>query len=474
LVIRKHKKNKVFDDISRSHENLLFCYYCDSKIENYLNKCIYCEKKFCDTHRLSENHECLAHIVTDVKAFLIDQYQKLDSIKEDHADSFEKRAEILATIKRPGVTIKLCEYIMENFPDSHIAVYLAASQHEKLLEYNQALNLYKKAVEMEPENKLYNRSYNLLGTKLVLEFKKRFRTAKKTFDTIEEKDEEIILKHLSYEDLALKIDELYTPPKLQKMISDMKKGISKNSLNISQQMELIKEKFDIEALPSNPNKYTVDLGNNYSVILDLSEYPKMPKFEFAYFVEEKLSAKVLPEMLHSLRTWSETQPYNLTDVISELKACLGFFRFGKLQISQQFIDLIKQTARDHAPNEMGGFIQLDRWVIWRLRLPQKYFSTPFATGFYKDQLPFMDSSVVGFIHSHTLGPADPSDQDRKTFQMYYINMILGSTEKESSLDQLVVFDRYGKVLEYEITTLLEEEDFLAEEKKSEFKRNIYV
>ena len=141
--------------------------------------------------------------------------------------------------------------------------------------------------------------------------------------------------------------------------------------------------------------------------------------------------------------------------------------FGKMQISQQFINLAKQTAREHAPNEFGAFIQLDRWVIWRLRMPQKYYSTPFVTMYYKDQIPFMDTSVVGFIHSHTLGPADPSDQDRTTFRMYYVNMILGSTKKESSLDQLVVFDREGNVREWEVTNLIEDDVFPIEEKRED-------
>ena len=109
---------------------------------------------------------------------MIDQYQKLDSIEGELDEALVKRAEVLATIKRPGVTIKLCDYIIENFPDSHEAIYLSGSQHEKLKNKRQALNGYKRALEIAPNNNLYSRSYNLLATKLVLEFKKRFRTAK--------------------------------------------------------------------------------------------------------------------------------------------------------------------------------------------------------------------------------------------------------------------------------------------------------
>ena len=100
-----------------------------------MNKCLYCGKRFCDTHRLSENHECLGTIVTDVKAYLIEQYNKLDTEPGEPPEAFLKRAEILATIKRPGVTIKLCEYIMENYPEAHEAVFLAATQYEKLKKY---------------------------------------------------------------------------------------------------------------------------------------------------------------------------------------------------------------------------------------------------------------------------------------------------------------------------------------------------
>jgi len=439
-----------------------------------LTKCAYCGKKFCDTHRLSENHECLAQIVTDVKKYLIAQYEKLDSVVGEPLDALIRRAEILATIKRPGVTIKLCEYIVDNFQDAHEALYLAATQHEKLLEYKQALNLYKEVGEIAPDNNLYDRSYNLLAGKIVLEFKKRFRTARDPFDTLEEKDQDLILLHPSYDELALKVDELYIPAGLKEQIYGLKNKVSKEISTKAQQLELIKENFPIEQLESYPKKYSVDLGNSYSVILDLENYPKPPDFELPSYIEEEFKVETLPNRLYSLRTWLETQPYNLADVISELKACLAFFGFGKLQISQQFLDLVKKTAVEHAPNEMGAFIQLDRWVIWRIRLPGKYFSTPFATGYYNDQIPFMDTSVVGFIHSHTLGPPDPSDPDRKTFQMYYINMILGSNKKESSLDELVVFDRHGKVRDYEVVTLLDEDVFPIEEKKKEDKPDFYL
>lgn len=463
------------DELSGSYENLELCYFCNEKIENYLNKCAYCGKKFCDTHRLRENHDCLAQIVTDIKNYLIEQYTKLEIVEGEPKDDLFRRAGIFATIKRPGITIKLCEYIIENFPDAHEAIFLAATQHEKLKNYRQALNLYKDACEMDLSNKEYDRSYNLLAGKVVLEQKKRFRTAKKKFDTLEEKDQEIILEHHTYDDLAFQIDDLYTPPRLKKMLLNLKNRVAKSILTLTQQLEFIREKFEANQLETKPNKYSVALGNGYGIIIDLEDYPKMPKFEFPFNIEEKIPAESLPERLFSLRTWSETQPYNLADVILELKACLGFYGFGKMQISQQFINLAKQTAREHAPNEFGAFIQLDRWVIWRLRMPQKYFSTPFVTMYYKDQIPFMDTSVVGFIHSHTLGPADPSDQDRTTFRMYYVNMILGSTKKESSLDQLVVFDRNGNLCEWEATTLIEDDLFpIEEEEKEEVKSDYYL
>ncbi len=143
-----------------------------------MNKCTYCGKKFCDPHRLRENHDCLAQIVTDVKNYLIVQYQKLEIVEGEPKDDLFRRAGIFATIKRPGITIKLCEYIIDNFPDAHEAIFLAATQHEKLKNYRQALNLYRDACEMELSNKEYDKSYNLLAGKVVLEVKKRFRTAK--------------------------------------------------------------------------------------------------------------------------------------------------------------------------------------------------------------------------------------------------------------------------------------------------------
>ncbi|MHA1109466.1 MAG: AN1-type zinc finger domain-containing protein [Promethearchaeota archaeon] len=461
--------------MSGSYENLELCYYCNEKIENYMTKCAYCGRKFCDTHRLSENHECLAQIVTDVKKYLIMQYQKLDIIEGEPQEAFFRRAEIFATIKRPGITIKLSEYIVDNFPDAHEAIFLAATQYEKLKNYRQALNFYREACEIELSNKQYDRSYNLLAGKVVLEFKKRFRTAKRSFDTLEEKDQELILEHHAYDDLAFLIDDLYTPPRLKKMLANMKNRVAKTILTIPQQVEFIRGKFSMEPVSEGSTKYSVDLGNGHAVLIDLKNYPKIPEFEFPVYMEEQFNIEKLAERLYTLRTWSETQPYNLTDVIIELKACLGFYGIGKIQISQQFSNLAKQTAKEHAPNEFGAFIQLDRWVIWRLRMPQKYYSTPFVTMYYTDQIPFMDTSVVGFIHSHTLGPPDPSDQDRITFKMYYINMILGSTKKESSLDQLIVYDREGKMREWEVTHLIEDDVFPIEEKENkDFKDDIYL
>jgi tetratricopeptide (TPR) repeat protein len=315
-----------------------------------MTKCVYCGKKFCDAHRLRENHECLAIIIPDVKNYLINQYQKLDSIEGEPKEAFIKRADILAAIKRPGITIKLCEYIIKKFPDAHEAVYLAGTQLEKLKNLRQALDLYKKALEMAPSNDLYDRSYNKLASSIVLEFKKRYRTAKKKYDTLNVKDQEIILQHLSYDELAVKIDELYVPPRLRKMISDMKNQVAKTMLTVPQQIEFIKEKYSIETLKNDSDKYSVDLGNGHAVILNLKNYPKIPEFEFAVYIEEQFRTEKLNERLYSLRTWSETQPYNLMDVIDELKACLGFYGIGKIQISQQFINLAKQTAKEDAPN----------------------------------------------------------------------------------------------------------------------------
>ncbi|MBN2155914.1 MAG: Mov34/MPN/PAD-1 family protein [Candidatus Lokiarchaeota archaeon] len=412
----------------------------------------------------------------DIKGFLIEQYQKLDTIEGEPAEALLKRAEIIISIKRPGVAVELCEYMRDNYPEvAQLATYLAATQYEKLKNFEHALNMYKEAYTLEPENSLFIKSYQDLARTLLLEFKGRFKTAINAFDTLEPKDMEIIRKYPSYSELERKVDELYTPPRLKELIAQKKTRIKEQIFNVSQQIKKASNMFTIEKLDNYENRYSVDLGENYAVFMDLSDYPDPPKFEFPVFIVEKLSTQSLSDRLYSLRTWLKSEPYSLTEVLRELKACLGFYGFGKIQISQQFLNLAKQTAKEHAPNEMGGFVQLDRWVIWRLRLPARYFSTPFATGYYKDQIPFMDTSIVGFIHSHTLGPPIPSDQDRQTFNMYYINMILGSTKGESSLDLLRVFDREGNEREWELTQILEEDTFPIEDTDPpDPKENIYV
>lgn len=59
-----------------------------------------------------------------------------------------------------------------------------------------------------------------------------------------------------------------------------------------------------------------------------------------------------------------------------------------------------------------------------------------------------DDSVIGMMHSHTLGPAIPSDQDQKTFRLFKINMIISLPNRS-----LKLFDNVGRGLSYEIVDI---------------------
>ncbi len=79
--------------------------------------------------------------------------------------------------------------------------------------------------------------------------------------------------------------------------------------------------------------------------------------------------------------------------------------------------------------------------------PQQYKSSPMQVQFRSNDIP-RDDSVIGMMHSHTLGPAIPSDQDQKTFRLFKINMIISLPNRS-----LKLFDNVGRGLSYEIVDI---------------------
>ena len=134
-------------------------------------------------------------------------------------------------------------------------------------------------------------------------------------------------------------------------------------------------------------------------------------------------------------------------VLNELKACLGIYGYGKILLSRRFVEVVFQEANAHAPNEMMGFLRMDRWILWGVEGPRRYKSSPVHVQFRLDDIP-RDDSVIGMMHSHTLGPAIPSDPDLKTFRRFKINMIVSLPDKSMKL-----FDDRGRGIGYEIVDI---------------------
>ena len=180
---------------------------------------------------------------------------------------------------------------------------------------------------------------------------------------------------------------------------------------------------------------------NFSVKVDLTNFPMRPILEIPNSVKEKIGD--LNVILGSLRNWNEFHDTDVVVVLNELKACLGYYGYGKILISRSFVDLVYEEAIAQS-TEIIGFLKMNRWIISELQMASGYYSAPTHAQFSKDVIP-RDDALIEMVHSHPNGIAYPSHADMNTFRSFKINMIIAFPRRE-----LKLFNDLGSGVSYEI------------------------
>jgi predicted nucleic acid binding AN1-type Zn finger protein len=57
---REFRKGDIIKKVAVSSPDI-YCFECGGKLEGYPFKCARCKGKYCDEHRLPENHGCVSH-----------------------------------------------------------------------------------------------------------------------------------------------------------------------------------------------------------------------------------------------------------------------------------------------------------------------------------------------------------------------------------------------------------------------------
>jgi tetratricopeptide (TPR) repeat protein len=446
-------------------KKLTNCYYCNKQIKDYGFKCKLCDKKICNEHRLPESHNCVEIDRNKQNSIYINTNEnestqlktKLEKnetnkvVYPEIIESLLQEAEILNDIRRPGLALKKYNKIIEKNPDFAEIWYYRGLILSKLGKSKDAVKSFRKAYELEPNNPEYRKKIesvkatefrNFLGPTIVeTEIEKEVKPVK-----IEDEQEEN--NNFNYEEI---LESEHVPQYIKDKFTHAKvkreqfKGKIGDPLLIIKQIDLIKGSYETTSHGTKEQIVYVKIAPGFSVKVDLTNYPKRPILELPYDIKKKFGD--LNEILRSLRTWKKFDNSDVLFVLNELKACIGIYGYGKVLLSRRFVEVVFQEANIHAPKEMMGFLRMDRWILWGLEGPRRYSSSPVHVQFRSDDIP-RDDSVVGMVHSHTLGPAIPSDPDLKTFKMFKINMIISLPDKT-----LKLFDDKGRGIGYEIVDI---------------------
>ncbi|MCP4764467.1 MAG: hypothetical protein GY870_22015 [archaeon] len=422
------------------------CSYCNIKLDDITFRCKFCGQKFCHSHRIVENHHCYGLYDYDKNQYfkfrdnysiseLYNDLIELDRLKEAYRKSDEnliilkKIAHILLKIHKPGVSLEIYDKILKSEPNNATIWYKKGIVLEKLNKNkNDAANCFKIAYELDPSNIKIRNKHN---------------------------------QYNNYENI---------PDEVLQHIQSIKNNNDKKISSIEEQLDIIRKTYDIKVISEEEGIFNIRLGEKFSITIILKDYPARPEIQFPIHIEEKIGNIYIK--LRSLLNWSNSNGGDVLGVLNELKAFLGLNGYGKILIFKDFMDSLVKTAKQFYPSEMMGFLQMDRWVIWRLREPQNFTSTPGYAAFSSKDIPQHDS-VIGMVHSHTIGPAIPSEQDLITFKKFKINIIYSNL-----MNELKIYDSLGSSLSFGIIDLFgkinNEEDYFKKREENQSKKNMYT
>ena len=450
-------------------KKLTNCYYCNKQIKGYGFKCKLCDKSICNEHRLPETHNCVGiyqnkqnsiyknnnkntneNESTQLKTKL-EKNEKNVVVYPENVESLLQEAEILNEIRRPGLAIKKYNQIIEKNPNIAEIWFNRGLILKKLRRSKDAVKSFRRAYELDPNNTEYRKKMeefkatefrNFIGIHNIDEDIEKEVKPVKIEDEQEENNNFNYEEILESEDVPQYIKDKFAHAKIKR---EQFKGKIGDLLLIIKQIDLIKGSYETTPHRTKEQIIYVKITPGFSVKVDLTNYPMRPIFELPYDVKKKIGD--LNEILRSLRTWKKFDNSDVLFVLNELKACLGIHGQGNVLIAKRFVEVVFQEAKNHSLKEMMGFLRMDRWIVWGLEGPRRYQSSPVHVKFRSDDIP-RDDSVVGMVHSHTLGPAIPSDPDLKTFKMFKINMIISLPDKT-----LKLFDNKGQGVGYEIVDI---------------------
>lgn len=101
-------------------------------------------------------------------------------------------------------------------------------------------------------------------------------------------------------------------------------------------------------------------------------------------------------------------------------------------IARKTLRMILGASRDMHPREFGAILRAEEGTITELLLLPGTVSGETHAVFQLHMLP-ADFSVVGTVHSHPNGIAEPSDEDRRLFSKFGgVHIIVGHPYSEAS------------------------------------------
>jgi proteasome lid subunit RPN8/RPN11 len=111
---------------------------------------------------------------------------------------------------------------------------------------------------------------------------------------------------------------------------------------------------------------------------------------------------------------------------------MGFRRKRARAIRRSTLQMILEASRDSLPNEFAAVLRAEEGVVTEIMPLPGSFSGETGAILPLHMLP-IDFSVVGSVHSHPSGVAEPSPADLQLFHYFgYLHIIVGYPYDEGS------------------------------------------
>jgi len=112
------------------------------------------------------------------------------------------------------------------------------------------------------------------------------------------------------------------------------------------------------------------------------------------------------------------------------------------KIKKSLLEDLMQSARNYYPDEFMCFLSGNR----KKEVIEEFVFLPSTNGknfasISVNSIP-IDDTIIGSVHSHPSGSVRPSNQDKRLFSKYPVNIIIGTGQREV----IAVYDNKGEPL----------------------------